>query len=62
MYDLGLSHARELGIQHLEKRRMMSRSDSPGFWVHARRSQEFPRCTYMPWKFPTNVLTRSSQL
>jgi hypothetical protein len=25
-------------VQHLEKRRMKSRSDSPGFWVHARRS------------------------
>jgi hypothetical protein len=22
-------------VQHLEKRRMKSRSDSPGFWVHA---------------------------
>jgi hypothetical protein len=38
---------------------MKSRSDSPGFWVHACRSQEFPRCTYVPRKFPTNVRTRS---
>jgi hypothetical protein len=30
--------------------------------VHARRSQEFPRRTYVPWKFPTKVRTRSSQL
>jgi hypothetical protein len=29
-------------VRRLEKRRMKSRSDSPGFWVHARRSQEFP--------------------
>jgi hypothetical protein len=27
-------------VQRLEKHRMKSRSDSPGFWVHARRSQE----------------------
>jgi hypothetical protein len=31
---------------------MKSRSDSPGFWVHARRSQEFPWRTYVPWEFP----------
>jgi hypothetical protein len=41
---------------------MKSRSDSSGFWVHARRSQEFPGCTYVPRKFPTKVRTRSSQL
>jgi hypothetical protein len=46
----------------LENRCMKSRSDSPGFWVHTRRSQELPGCTYVPWKFPTNVCTRSSQL
>jgi hypothetical protein len=28
--------------------------------VHMRRSQEFPGCTYVPWKFPTKVRTRSS--
>jgi hypothetical protein len=28
-------------VQRLEKCRMKSQSDSPGFWVHARRSQEF---------------------
>jgi hypothetical protein len=47
-------------VQRLEKCRMKSRSDSPSFWVHARRSQEFPGRTYVPWKFPTNVRTRSS--
>jgi hypothetical protein len=49
-------------VRRLEKRRMKSRSDSPGFWVHASRSQEFPGRTYVPWKFPTKVRTRSSQL
>jgi hypothetical protein len=47
-------------VQRLEKRRMKSRSDSPGFWVQERRSQEFPGRTYMPWKLPTNVRTKSS--
>jgi hypothetical protein len=28
--------------------------------VHARRSQEFPGRSYVPWKFPTKVRTRSS--
>jgi hypothetical protein len=49
-------------VQRLEKRRMKSRSDSPGFWVQERRSQEFPGRTYVPWKFPMNVRTRSSHL
>jgi hypothetical protein len=49
-------------IQRLEKRCMKSQSDSPGLLVHARRSQEFPERTYVPWKFPTNVRTKSSQL
>jgi hypothetical protein len=39
-------------VQRLEKRRMKSRSDSPGFWVHARRSQEFPGCTTSPGSSP----------
>jgi hypothetical protein len=30
--------------------------------VHARRSQEFPGRTYVPWMFPTNAWTKSSQL
>jgi hypothetical protein len=47
-------------VQCLEKHRMKSWSDSPGFWVHARRSQEFSGHTYLPWKFPTNVHTKSS--
>jgi hypothetical protein len=41
---------------------MKSWSDSPGLWVHARRSQEFRGHTYVPWKLPTNVQTKSSQL
>jgi hypothetical protein len=49
-------------VQRLEKRRIKSRSGSLGFWVHAHRSQEFPGRTYVPWKFPTKVRTRSSQL
>jgi hypothetical protein len=35
-------------VQRLEKHHMKSRSDSPGFWVHARRSQEFPGRTDVP--------------
>jgi hypothetical protein len=31
---------------------------SQSVWVHARRSQEFPGRTYVPWKFPTKVRTR----
>jgi hypothetical protein len=49
-------------VQRLEKHRMKSRSDSLGFWVHARRSQKFPGRTYIPWKFPMKVRTKSSQL
>jgi hypothetical protein len=49
-------------VQRLEKRRMKSRSDSPSFCVQERRSHEFPGRTYVPWKLPTNVWTRSSQL
>jgi hypothetical protein len=41
---------------------MKSQYDSPSFWVHARRSQEFTGRTYVPWMFPTNVRTKSSQL
>jgi hypothetical protein len=29
--------------------------------VHASRSQEFPGCTFVLWKFPTKVRTKSSQ-
>jgi hypothetical protein len=49
-------------VQSLERRCMKSQSNSLGFWVHVRRSQKFPGCTYVPWKFPTKVQTRSSQL
>jgi hypothetical protein len=45
-----------------ENRRMYSRRDSPGCWQQLRRSHEFPRRTYVPWKFPAKALTRSSQL
>jgi hypothetical protein len=38
-------------VQRLEKRRMKSRGDSPGFWVQERRSQEFPGRT-CPRNFP----------
>jgi hypothetical protein len=37
---------------------MKSRSDSPGFWVHARRSQEFLGRMYVPWKFHMKVRTK----
>jgi hypothetical protein len=47
-------------VQRLEKRRMKSRSDLLGFWVQERKSQEFPGRTYVPWKLPTNVRTKSS--
>jgi hypothetical protein len=47
-------------VQHLEKRRMKSRSDSPGFWVHDRRSQEFLGRMCVPRKFPMNMWTKSS--
>jgi hypothetical protein len=59
MHDLRLGSVGSL-VQRL-KRHMKSRSDSPGFWVHASRSQEFPGRTYVPWKFPTKVRIRSSQ-
>jgi hypothetical protein len=59
VYDLGLGHARELraalGEAPYEVPERLT-----GFWVHACRSQEFPGRTYVPWKFPTKVRTRSS--
>jgi hypothetical protein len=61
VHDFGLRHAWELRTA-LGEGRMKSRSDSPGFWVQERRSQEFPGRTYVPWKFPMNVQTKSSQL
>jgi hypothetical protein len=30
--------------------------------VQERKSQEFPGRTYVPWKLPTNVRTKSLQL
>jgi hypothetical protein len=49
-------------VHCFENRRIYSRKDSPGCWWQLRRSQEFPGCTYVPWKFPAKALTRSSQL
>ena len=40
---------------------MKSRRDSSDFYRQLLRSQEFPRRTYVPWKFPTKILTRSTQ-
>jgi hypothetical protein len=48
-------------VRCFENRRMYSRRDSPGCWRQLRRSHEFPRRTYVPWKFPAKALTRSSQ-
>jgi hypothetical protein len=48
-------------VRCFENRRMYSRRDSPGYWRQLRRSHEFPRRTYVPWKFPAKALTRSSQ-
>jgi hypothetical protein len=61
VHDLGLGHARELRTT-LGKASYEVPEDSPGFWVHARGSQEFSKHMYVPWKFPTKVRTRSSQL
>jgi hypothetical protein len=49
-------------VRCFENRRMYSRRDSPGCWRQLQRSHEFPGRTYVPWKFPVNALTRSSQL
>jgi hypothetical protein len=49
-------------VRCFENRWMYSRRDSPGYWQQLRRSQEFPRHTYVPWKFPAKALTRSSLL
>jgi hypothetical protein len=61
VHNLGLSHAQELGTA-LGEASYEARSDSPGFWVHAHRSKEFPGHTYVPWKFPMNARIKSSQL
>ena len=49
-------------VHCLEKRLMKSRRDSSGFYRQLLRSQEFPGCTYVPWKFLTKIITRSAQL
>jgi hypothetical protein len=46
VHDLGLSYARELGTALGEASYEVPKRPS-GFWVHARRSQEFPGRTYV---------------
>jgi hypothetical protein len=48
-------------VHCFENRLMYSRRDSLGCWRQLRRSHEFLGRTYMPWKFLTKALTRSSQ-
>ena len=48
-------------VHCLENHLMKSRRDSSGFCRQLLRSQEFPGRTYVPWKFPTKILTRSAQ-
>jgi hypothetical protein len=47
-------------VRCFKNRRMYSRRDSPGCWWQLRRSHEFLGRTYVPWKFPTKALTKSS--
>jgi hypothetical protein len=61
VHNLGLRHAWELRAA-LREAPYEVRSDSPGFWVQEHKSQEFPGHMYVPWKLPTNVRTKSSQL
>jgi hypothetical protein len=49
-------------VRCFENHQMYSRRDSPGYWRQLRRSHEFPRRTYVPWKFQAKALTRLSQL
>jgi hypothetical protein len=48
-------------VHCFENRRMYSRRLSSCFCWQLRRSQEFPGRTYVPWKFPLKILTRSYQ-
>jgi hypothetical protein len=48
-------------VRCFENHRMYSHRDSPGCWRQLRRSHEFIGRMYVPWKFPTKALTRSSQ-
>jgi hypothetical protein len=48
-------------VRCFENRRMYSRRLSSCFCRQLRRSQEFPGRTYVPWKFPLKILTRSYQ-
>jgi hypothetical protein len=57
VHDLRLSHAQEFSTA-LGKVSYEVPERFVGFWVHARKSQEFPRRRYVPWKFPTNVRTQ----
>jgi hypothetical protein len=61
VHNLVLSHARELSAA-LGEASYEVPERSLGFWVNSRRSQEFPGHTYVPWKFPMNVRTKSSKL
>jgi hypothetical protein len=59
MHDLGLGYAREFSTA-LRKASYEVPERLVGLLGARRRSQEFPGCTYVSWKFPTNVRTRSS--
>jgi len=48
-------------VHCLENRLMKSRRDSSGFYRQLLRSEEFLGRTYVPWKFPMKILTRSAQ-
>jgi hypothetical protein len=61
VYDLGLGHARELRAA-LEEALYEVLERLTGFLVAHAQAQELPGRTYVPWKFPTKVRTRSSQL
>jgi hypothetical protein len=61
VHDLRLGHARELRAA-LGKAPYELPERFAGLLGTRAQVQEFPRRTYVPWKFPTNVWTKSSQL
>jgi hypothetical protein len=61
VHDLGLSIAREVSTALGEAPYEVPERFA-GLLGDARKSQEFPGCMYVPWKFPTNVQTKLSQL
>jgi hypothetical protein len=61
VHDLGLGHARELRAA-LGEASYEVPERLVGLLGARAQIQEFPRRTYVPWKFPTEVRTRSSQL